>query len=32
MAGMIVSNAKEKEEEIAGGKVFVMICGAMNVE
>ena len=32
MAETIVSNVKEKEEEIAGEKVFVMICGARNVE
>ena len=29
---MIVSNAKEKEEEIAGEKVFVTTFGATNVE
>ena len=32
MAEKIVSNVKEKEEEIAGEKVFVTICGARNVE
>ena len=29
---MIASNAKEREEVIAGEKVFVTTCGAMNVE
>ena len=31
VVGMIASNAKEREEEIAGEKVFVMTFGAMNV-
>ena len=32
MVGMIAFNAKEREEEIAGEKVFVMTFGATNVE
>ena len=32
MAEMIVFNAKVREEEIAGEKVFVMNFGARNVE
>ena len=32
MAEKNASNVKEKEEEIAGEKVFVTICGARNVE
>ena len=32
VVGMIASNVKEREEEIAGEKVFATTCGAMNVE